>query len=177
MFLEKSGHSVSGGAWGPDSGSRGLGHKPPWQEGGMPEQSWGQRFQGGPGLSRSGQGERLVSPRKGSRARSVGSLLLRRGAQAAWCWPGCAGVPVSGGTQPDAAPLTSLLPDEDVEVAHSLRCLVPGPLVLGSAAQEEAPHQPPQHGEAVLLGVVMPHHCGSCKAGADLGREAARDRG
>lgn len=63
--------SVGGGAWGAGSGSRGLGHKPPWQEGGMPEQSRGQRGQGGPGLSRSGQGEGLVSPRQGSRARSL----------------------------------------------------------------------------------------------------------
>lgn len=63
--------SVGGGAWGPGSGSRGLGHKPPWQEGGMPEQSRGQRGQGGPGLSRSGQGEGLGSPRQGSRARSL----------------------------------------------------------------------------------------------------------
>lgn len=108
---------------------------------------------------------------------SVGFLLLRRGAQAARRWPGCAGVPVCGGTQPDAAPLTSLLPDEDVEVTDSLRCLVAFSLVLGGAAQEEVPHQPPQHGEAVLLGVMVPERCGSCKAGARLGREAARDHG
>lgn len=156
----------------------GSGTSLPGRKGACQSRAGGSAAREGPGSRAQGRGKGSAARGKAAGlARSLGSLLLRRGAQAAWCWPGCAGVPVSGGTRPDAAPLTSLLREEEAEVAHSLRCLVAFSLVLAGAAQEEVPHQPPQKGEAVLLGVMMPQHCGSCKAGADLGREAARDHG
>lgn len=83
-------------------------------------------------------------------------------------------LPVPAGTQPDTASLTSLLPDEGVQVIESFQSLLAGHLVLAGAAEGEVPHQPPQHHKPLRLGAIMSEDCGLCKAGADLGEERQR---
>lgn len=84
-------------------------------------------------------------------------------------------LPMPGGTQPNAASLTSLLQDEGVEVMESFCSLEAGPLVIAGAAEHEVPHQPPQHHKLMPLGALVSQDLVLCKAGADLGEERQQE--